>query len=238
MSSLALMRWLEATPERYDAGMRAITLGRVTALHDAVASAAAPVAGARVLEVGCGTGAVTRRLVERGAHVTAVDQSAEMMEQARRRIAAGPGEARGSVDWLERTAAEIDGLPSAAFDAVVFSLCLSEMSHDERRFVLAQARLRLAPGGRVVAADEVRARGAERVLQTLARAPQWLLGWLLAGTVSRPLGDLAAELEAAGLRVSREQRWLFGTLALFVAEPASDGASSTVRPAAAAGGTP
>ena len=84
MSSLALMRWLEATPERYDAGMRAITLGRVTALHGAVAAAAAPKAGGEIVEIGCGTGAVTKRLVERGAHVTALDQSAEMMEQARR----------------------------------------------------------------------------------------------------------------------------------------------------------
>jgi ubiquinone/menaquinone biosynthesis C-methylase UbiE len=233
MSSLALMRWLEGTPERYDAGMRAITLGRVTSLHDAVAAAAAPAAGARVLEVGCGTGAVTRRLVERGACVTALDQSAEMMEQARRRIAAVPEGARGSVEWLERTAAEIDGLPPAAFDAVVFSLCLSEMSHDERRFVLAEARRRLAPGGRVVAADAVRTRGPARALQALARAPQWLLGWLLAGTVSRPLADLAGELEAAGLRVAREERWLGGTLALLVGEPASEPGSGP-----AAGGMP
>ena len=27
MSSLALMRWLEGSPERYDAGMRLITFG-------------------------------------------------------------------------------------------------------------------------------------------------------------------------------------------------------------------
>ncbi len=43
MSSLALMRLLESTPERYDAGMRLITLGRVSDLHDAVAAAATPV---------------------------------------------------------------------------------------------------------------------------------------------------------------------------------------------------
>ena len=41
MSSLALMRLLESAPDRYDAGMRVITLGRVSQLHDAVARAAA-----------------------------------------------------------------------------------------------------------------------------------------------------------------------------------------------------
>ena len=222
MSTLALMRWLEATPERYDAGMRAITLGRVAELHDAVASAAAPHAECVVLEIGCGTGAVTLRLLERGARVTALDQSAEMMEQAHHRLASWEGREgaeKAEVQWLERTASEIDALPRAAFDSVVLSLCLSEMSADERRYVLAEARHRLRPGGRLVAADEVRTDGVARPLQWLARAPQWLLGWLLAGSVSRPVPDLRGELEAAGLVVKLEQRWLAGTLALFVAEP-------------------
>jgi len=209
------MRWLEATPGRYDAGMRAITLGRVTRLHEAVASEAAPEPGREVLEIGCGTGAVTARLVERGARVTALDQSPEMMEQARRRVAGGIG---GEVIWLERTASEIDGLPAAAFDSVVLSLCLSEMSAAERSFVLTHARGRLRPGGRLVVADEVRARGFARPLQLLGRVPQSALGWLLAGSVSRPVADLRGELERAGFSVKRERRWLGGSLASFVAE--------------------
>jgi demethylmenaquinone methyltransferase/2-methoxy-6-polyprenyl-1,4-benzoquinol methylase len=218
LSTLALMRWLEATPGRYDAGMRVITLGRVTALHDAVAAAATPESGGQVLEIGCGTGAVTRRLLERGARVTALDQSPEMLEQARRRIAAASDAQPDRVCWLERTASEIDGLPRAGFDSVVLSLCLSEMSRGERRFVLIRARERLRPGGLLVAADEVCARGLARPLWALARVPQALLGWLLAGATSRPLRDLRGEVEDAGLRVSRERRWLAGTLALVVAE--------------------
>ena len=225
MSSLALMRWLEATPERYDAGMRVVTLGRVTALHEAVAAAAAAAPGAEVLEIGCGTGAVTERLVRRGARVTALDQNPDMLEQARKRLAATED---ADVRWLERTAAEIDTLPVGAFDAVVLSLSLSEMSGDERRFVLARARERLRPGGRVVAADEVRSNGAvQRTAQVLMRAPQGLAGWLLAGTVSHVVADLRGELQAAGLVVQHEQRWLLGTLALFVAGAAEAEACST-----------
>ena len=77
MSSLALMRWLEGSPERYDAGMRVITFGSVSALHAAVAEAAVGQPDARVLEIGCGTGSVTARLRARGAIVTALDQSPE-----------------------------------------------------------------------------------------------------------------------------------------------------------------
>ena len=69
MSSLALMRWLEGSPERYDAGMRLLTFGRVPAVHAAVARAAVPGSGGRVLEIGCGTGAVTARLQAITSHV-------------------------------------------------------------------------------------------------------------------------------------------------------------------------
>jgi demethylmenaquinone methyltransferase/2-methoxy-6-polyprenyl-1,4-benzoquinol methylase len=216
MSSLALMRWLESSPARYDTGMRILTLGRVERLHEAVAEAATGQGRSEILEIGCGTGAVTGRLLARGARVTAVDQSPEMLEQARRRLA---NPASGAVVWRERTASEIDVLPKQAFDAVVASLSLSEMSRAERRFVLREAAARLRPGGRLVVADETRPRSWPlRLLQTLLRGPQRLLGWLLVGAVSSPIPDLAAELAEAGLRVTHEQRWLADSLALVAAE--------------------
>jgi demethylmenaquinone methyltransferase/2-methoxy-6-polyprenyl-1,4-benzoquinol methylase len=216
MSSLALMRWLESAPKRYDAGMRIMTLGRVTPLRVALARTATPEPGAEVLEIGCGTGAVTALLLERGARVTALDQNPEMLEQARRRLGdAGPGSAR----LIERTASEIDGLENEHFDAVTASLCLSEMSQSERAFVLRQASQRLRPGGRLVVADEVRpTRSWQRILHALLRAPQALLGWLLAGSISRPIPDLASELQAAGLVLLCEDRWLLGGLAVMTAE--------------------
>jgi ubiquinone/menaquinone biosynthesis C-methylase UbiE len=216
VSSLALMRWLESAPARYDAGMRALTLGRVSRLHDAIAAAAVPETGARVLEVGCGTGAVTERLVAAGARVTALDQSPEMLEQARARLGAAPGD---RVRWIERTASELEGLEERPFDAVVASLCLSEMSASERAFVLGAAARCLRPGGVLVAGDEVRPRQpVQRLLVALLRAPQAALAWLIAGRASRPIPDARAELERAGFRVRAERRWLLGSLALFVAE--------------------
>jgi demethylmenaquinone methyltransferase/2-methoxy-6-polyprenyl-1,4-benzoquinol methylase len=219
VSSLALMRWLEATPLRYDAGMRVLTLGRISRLHAAIVEAAAPVPGARILEIGCGTGAVTEGLVAGGAFVTALDQNPEMLEQARVRLAG----ASGKLDLLERTAAEIDGLTSQGFDAVVASLCLSEMSAGERAFVLGEARSRLRPGGVLVAGDEVRPRARwQRWLHAALRVPQAVLAWLVAGSTSRPIPDLRRELRAAGLDVRDERRWLLGSLAVLVAERAVD----------------
>ena len=220
MSSLALMRWLESTPERYDTGMRLITLGCAPKLQEMVSEAAAPTPGARVLEIGCGTGAVTARLASRGARITALDQNPAMLERARARLAAMP-EVPGEVTWVERTASEVDSLPGASFDAVAISFALSEMSAAERRFVLREVARCLAPGGALAVADEVRPdRVWQRVLFGLLRAPQAALGWLLAGSLSRPIPDLEGELAEVGLLARRQRRWLLGSLAVVIAEPA------------------
>lgn len=216
MSSLALMRWLEGRPSRYDAGMRALTFGRVDRLHAAVVDASVRRTGDRVLEIGCGTGTVTEQLRERGARVTALDQAPEMIEQARARLAGDV-----AVEWLEQTASEIDRLPRDAFDAVVLCLCLSDMSPGERAFVLRESARRLATGGRVVVADETRARGWRGALQRLWRIPQAALGWLLVGSLSHPIADLSAELRNAGLRATDEHGWLLDSLTLVVGERAS-----------------
>jgi demethylmenaquinone methyltransferase/2-methoxy-6-polyprenyl-1,4-benzoquinol methylase len=216
MSTLALMRLLESAPARYDVGVRALTLGKVDQIRDSLAEAAVQSHGARVLEIGCGTGALTEKLIARGAHVTAVDQNPEMVERARARLADSSPDA---VTFVERTASEIDSFPERSFDAVVGSLSLSEMSERERAFVLNCAQRVLRPGGVIAIADEVRPRGfINSALQAVVRGPQAVLAWLMVGSISRPIPDLAAELAAAGFVIHSERRWLLETLAMVVAE--------------------
>jgi ubiquinone/menaquinone biosynthesis C-methylase UbiE len=216
MSSLALMRLLESAPLRYDTGMRLLTLGRIDEIRSALAGAAVAAPGACVLEIGCGTGAVTEKLIARGGQVIALDHNPGMLEQARSKLAGAP---RGALKLVERTAAEIDSFTERSFDAVVASFSLSEMSRSEREFVLNQAFRVLRPGGIVAIADEARPRGAiMRLWHRILRAPQAALAWLIVGSVSSPIPDLAAEVAAAGFRVRTERRWLFQSLAMVTAE--------------------
>jgi demethylmenaquinone methyltransferase/2-methoxy-6-polyprenyl-1,4-benzoquinol methylase len=210
------MKWLESAPHRYDAGMRLITFGAVEPMRREAASRAVPRQGVRVLEIGCGTGAVTQLLVDKKADVVGIDENPEMLEQAATRLADADS---STLRLCEQTASEIDRFPAGEFDSVVASMALSEMSSAERSFVLRAAGRLLKPTGVLVLADEVRPRRSlSRLLAALFRGPQVLLAWIIAGSVSHPIADLGAEMEAAGFSVTSERRWLFGTLAVLVGE--------------------
>lgn len=96
----------------------------------------APHPGERVLDLGCGDGALTERLAATGALVVGLDASPEMVERAR---------ARG----LDARLGSADALPFAAeFDAV-FSNAAPHWVRDQEAMVAGVARA-LKPGGRFV----------------------------------------------------------------------------------------
>jgi SAM-dependent methyltransferase len=101
--------------------------------------------GARVLEVGCGTGLVAVAMARRGLIVTAADSAANMLARARANAAAA-----GVADSVTLLRAEADGLPvpDGAFDAVV-ALGLVPWVPSPPAAVAEMARA-VAPGGHVV----------------------------------------------------------------------------------------
>jgi SAM-dependent methyltransferase len=74
--------------------------------------------GARVVDLGTGTGSLARLFAQHGCEVTGVDIAAPLLEQARRL----DGEAGVQVAYVE-CPAEATGLPSGAFDVVSAGQC-------------------------------------------------------------------------------------------------------------------
>ncbi|WP_227025672.1 class I SAM-dependent methyltransferase [Streptomyces fodineus] len=118
--------------------------------HLAELSGAAP--GDRVLDVGCGTGCLTRRMATRvgpdGA-VTGVDPSPPVLDYARarkRRQGSAP------CTYREGIAESLD-FPDASFDTVVTSLMLHHLPQELRPAALREMYGVLRPGGRLLVVE-------------------------------------------------------------------------------------
>lgn len=121
----------------WSASAYATHAGFVPALGAEVLHLLAPRPGERILDLGCGDGALTQRLAEAGAEVTGLEPDPDMAAAAR---------ARG-LRVVEADAHEPFG--EAAFDAVFSNAALHWMRDPPR--VLGHARRALRPGGRLVA---------------------------------------------------------------------------------------
>jgi len=222
------MKWLETTPGDYDRGIQLLTLGRLTPLKEHIAQQYVQ-PGDRVLEIGCGTGTLACMMARRGAEVTGVDVSPPMLAEARRKVAAEGLEDR--VTLMEMGATLLtDHLPPASFNLIVSTLVFSELSDDERRFVLDECRTLLAPGGRLLIADEVLPEALlPRLLYYLVRLPLLLVTWLLTRTTTHPLRRLPQELAAAGFRAESARSLLGSSLQLFVARSAAEVEAAPAR---------
>ena len=129
MAEIARQRW---SAERY-----AETAHFVPALGAPVLGLLAPSPGEHILDLGCGDGVLTQKIVAAGATVIAVDAGPDMVAAAR---------ARG-ID-----ARVMDGQKltfSGEFDAVFSNAALHWMR--DQQAVLAGVRQALKPGGRFVA---------------------------------------------------------------------------------------
>ena len=96
-------------------------------------------AGQRVLDLGSGTGSLARGFARRGARVTALDLSQDLLAQARA-LAAADGVA---IETL-RAPAEDSGLAAASFEVVSAGQCWHWF---DRPRTAAEARRLLVPGG-------------------------------------------------------------------------------------------
>jgi len=105
----------------------------------------------RVLDLGCGTGVLTRMIAEKlnadaGGKAVGIDAAAKMIKVARKKRAA-------LNCFFEVMAAESLAYAADSFDAVVSSLFFHHVPLDLKAKALSEAYRVLRPGGRLVIAD-------------------------------------------------------------------------------------
>jgi len=110
-------------------------------MRDAFLAAIPFASGSSVLEVGCGTGVLTRLIVQRPGvcSVVAVDRAPRLIDKAR--------SALGEVPGLQFVAADARSLPfdDVSRDVAIFDSCLAHVPEPER--AVAEACRVLRPGG-------------------------------------------------------------------------------------------
>jgi len=130
---------VEIPPSAYDR-WRSTPLGAFTERleHDLIISMSGPLEGAKVLDVGCGDGILTDKLVELGADAVGVDTNPDM-------IAAAQAQRNGT--YMVASATKLP-FPDAFFDRVVAMtiLCVAER-HES---ILTEINRVLRPGGCLV----------------------------------------------------------------------------------------
>ena len=216
------MKWLETRPEDYDRGIRLLTLGRIQRVKERIAKTYVQ-AGLRVLEIGCGTGTLTRMMAERGATVTGIDAAPQMLAQAEKKIKGAHLEERVSLKYLDATQVG-DHFPPASFDLIVSTLVFSELPPDSQRFVLEACQTLLAPGGRLLIADEIiPTTSLTRLLFFLVRVPLALLTWLITHTTTASLRHFDSLLAQTGFHSDAAASYLGGSLVIYEAIPAQAG---------------
>jgi len=155
-----------------------------------------PLAGLRILDIGCGGGLVTEPLARLGATVTGIDPASDNIAVARHHA-----EAEGLfIDYRAETA-EALAASGATFD-VVLVLEVVEHVNDVSAFVATVASL-VRPGGLLLAST------INRTLKAWALAivgAEYVLRWLPQGTHSYDKlvtpNELSSALVAAGLEIT------------------------------------
>jgi 2-polyprenyl-6-hydroxyphenyl methylase/3-demethylubiquinone-9 3-methyltransferase len=178
-----------------------------------------PLAGARVLDVGCGAGLLSEALAREGAVVTALDLAPELIDVAKLHLLESGLKVDYRLQSVEALAAEAPG----AFDAIT---CMEMLEHvPDPAAVLRACATLLKPGGqlfvstlnRTPAAFAVAIVGAEYVARLLPRGthdykqfikPSELAAWLrAAGLQARDVSGLAYD-------PIRRKAWVGGPTAI------------------------
>jgi ubiquinone/menaquinone biosynthesis C-methylase UbiE len=188
-------RW-DAIAEDYE---EHAAVSSYNALYDrpAVLELLGPVRGQRLLDVGCGPGLYAEELVRRGAQVTGLDQSPEMVRLASQRVPAGEFRVHDLVEPLS-------WIGDGSFDLAVMALVVHHL--DDRTAALREVRRVLRPGGSLVlsthhpTADWLQQGGSYFDAEVIEET--WHRGWEVRYW-RQPLGDTCAEIADAGFLIER-----------------------------------
>lgn len=154
--------------------------------------------GERVLEIGCGWGALSLEAARRGAHVTGITVSPAQLELARARVAAAPADVAARVELERRDYRDVHG----TFDAILSCEMLEAVGHAYLPTYFGQVAARLRRGGRAVIQSITM---PDARYDEYRRSVDWMQTYVFPGSHIPSLGAIRAAATAAGLVIERAE---------------------------------
>lgn len=199
MSTYILMKILESSPSRYDKGISILSFGKLNKSYDRLVSQIQK--GQLVLDIGCGTGALTLRAASKGANVKGIDINSQMLDIAQKR--SNEMNLFKNIEFCEMGIAELESIKSDSYDVIMSGLCFSELSEDELIYTLKHIKRILKQHGLLLVADEVEAGNIFlKIINFLIRIPLKAITYILTQTSTNTIKNLPEKIKNAGLQIN------------------------------------
>jgi len=192
------MKILESVPSRYDRGIYILTLGKLDKVYNRLTSRIKK--GQKILDLGCGTGALTLRAAQKGAKVKGIDINPQMLEIAQKQ--AIKKNLLQNINLCEIGIAELRREKSDSYDVVMSGLCFSELTEDELIYTLKEVKRILKPEGILLVADEVKPKNIlKRILNGIVKFPLVIITYIITQTTIHSLENLPEKIKESGLLI-------------------------------------
>lgn len=225
------MKFVEIAPGRYDWAVKLMTGGRLDQIKDRIAAEIKP--GDKVLDIGCGTGTLAVRCLQKGAEVTGLDAAEHMLEQARKHAAAA-----GVADRLTLVRDSVTQLgkyfEDERFDVVTSTMALGEFPREYLSFILRDCKRILKPGGKLLIADEVwPERFVPLLFYRIGLTLLWIPQFLILRRAFFPIRNLRGLIESEGFRIDSVRTWFGSSFQLIFANKVATQTAAEPRKAKA-----
>ncbi|HBY57608.1 MAG TPA: hypothetical protein DEG96_07095 [Candidatus Atribacteria bacterium] len=192
------MKILESAPNRYDRGIYILTLGKLDKVYKHLTSHLKK--GQKVLDLGCGTGALTLKAAHKGAKVKGIDINPQMLEIAKKR--ATKANLLPNISLFEMGVAELESEKSNIYDVVMSGLCFSELTESELINTLKEIKRILKPGGLLLIADEVRPKNIfKKIINEITKFPLKIITYVIIQTTIHTIDNLPKKIKESGLLI-------------------------------------
>ncbi len=222
MFSYIFMKILESRPERYDRGINVVSGGHAFKVKDYIVKRHVK-KDIKMLDVGCGTGALAIESARAGADVTGIDISEGMLSIAKKKI--DNSSLKNSIKLYRAGVVEMDNMFARNnFDLITSTLVISELYPDERHWTFRHLHKILKPDGTLVTACEVLPKNIfKRLLYHLVRLPLAIITYIIAQTGTRPIHNFNDELINAGFEIIDEQYSFLDSFVIITAKKTANG---------------